>query len=61
MFLIEPWYRKLTDNEIQRCNGDYIGCEICVNKNRCASLKLERLLQNTDIQRTSNEQCINKH
>lgn len=39
----EPWHEHLTDKEIKKCEGDYIGCEICRNKNRCNQIKLEEL------------------
>lgn len=30
----------MSDQEIKRCPGDYIGCEICKNINRCLDIKL---------------------
>ena len=38
--MYEPWDHKMTDQEIKKCPGDYIGCEICKNINRCLDIKL---------------------
>lgn len=42
----DSWYNNLTDEEIKECKGDYIGCEICRNAERCIELKFGELLSN---------------
>jgi hypothetical protein len=32
-----------TDDEIRKCQGDYIGCEICRYADRCIGIKLKRI------------------
>lgn len=32
-----------TDEEIANCHGDYIGCEICCNVDRCLDMMLKKL------------------
>ena len=40
----EVWYNtKATDEEIANCHGDYIGCEICCNVDRCLNMMLKKL------------------
>ena len=40
----EIWYNtKATDEEIANCHGDYIGCEICCNVDRCLDMMLKKL------------------
>lgn len=39
----EPWYQNLTDEEIEKCSGDYIGCEICQNIRRCIQIKARNI------------------
>lgn len=47
------WNRIATDEEIANCNGDYYGCEICRNCNRCAELLIQRLNQANNQTRIS--------
>lgn len=44
----EIWYRKASDEEIAKCQGDYIGCEICRNQKRCFELMAQRLQKAID-------------
>ena len=38
------WYNPdATDDEIETCVGDYYGCEICINKDKCLSILSDRL------------------
>ena len=38
------WYNPdATDDEIATCIGDYYGCEICINKEKCLSILSDRL------------------
>lgn len=37
------WEYKATDEEIAKCKGDYIGCEICCNAKRCINIKLKEI------------------
>ena len=39
------WDHKATDEEIAKCKGDYIGCEICCNANKCIDILLKKLEQ----------------
>ena len=36
-------HRKVTDEEIAACEGDYIGCEICYWRKRCAMLLSKKI------------------
>lgn len=32
-----------SDKEIEECEGDYIGCEICRYQDKCFELKMDKL------------------
>lgn len=51
----EIWYRKASDEEIARCPGDYIGCEICQNQKRCFELLAQRLQNAIDEKEREHE------
>ena len=36
-------HRKVTDEEIAACEGDYYGCEICYWRKRCAMLLSKKI------------------
>ena len=36
-------HRKVTDEEIAACEGDYHGCEICYWRKRCAMLLSKKI------------------
>ena len=38
--MYEPWNHKIGDQEIKKCPGDYIGCEICKNVSKYLDIKL---------------------
>lgn len=38
--MYEPWNHKMGDQEIKKCPGDYIGCEICKNVSKYLDIKL---------------------
>lgn len=43
--MMEIWNEnKLTDEDIKSCQGDYYGCEICQHHERCAIMKIEKLI-----------------
>ena len=34
---------EATDEDIKTCWGDYIGCEVCIHKEKCFSFLKEKL------------------
>ena len=48
-------HRKVTDEEIAACEGDYHGCEICYWRKRCAMLLSKKIeeVQNENLTRTN--------
>ena len=38
------WYDpEAKDEDIEKCLGDYIGCEVCIHKEKCVSFLKEKL------------------
>ena len=56
----EIWYRTASDEEIAKCQGDYIGCEICRNQKRCFELMAQRLQKATDENEQASKQRSKK-
>lgn len=47
--LIDIWYNPLvSDEDIEKCDGDYIGCEICIHKINCKNMRMVKLSQLID-------------
>ena len=49
--VFEPWAQHLTDEQIEVCQGDYYGCEICRNKKRCIQLIGKEIEKNIEPQK----------